>query len=898
MGGVQLANSVRKGLRARLLWLVGLALLPVLLLYGITLYGRYDAQLKQEQEANRAFAEATAATFSRYIESIWLMEDVVGDAVVDGGLTPDGIHSVLTAQLAAHPEMWSLAWQDPQGNVLASTYEGTVGQTFADREHIRRVLEGETQTVADLTLSRVSGNPNVSVAFGVRRNGQLQGIVVAGLDLTKLPQVVPFSPAGNRAFGLVDSKDQLVYASNAPNLPFDRRQMPSLAATRTALRSGPTVLRTFQSQVDGSQRLGAMARVPNLDWIAYATVPSDAVLADLRSDTLRTAGVLLLVTAVTLGMAHWLAGWVLRPVRSLQTAIERQAGRQAALSALGQHALTSQNPQVLLEEAASLVARALQVEYVAVWEMHPSSQRLRLIAGSGWPADATGTTLPALALQTLHEGPASGAEPQNLLEQCGVVSALSSPVRGLTGQPGRLDAYTTSLRSFTREEEHFLAAVAHVLSTTAERARTARLVDLQHACTRVLAASTTLGQASSRLLQAVCDELDWDVGVLWLVDPARELLTCRAVWHAPGIDVAGYEARVRTKLLRPGEGLPGRVWTRGEPAWSVNVVQEFTDATAAPDDHLVSAFCFPVLHGREVHGVIKCFSTQLREPDADLLRTLANVGTQLGEFIERTRAQEKLLALNGELERRVDQRTAELAAANEELEAFCYSVSHDLRAPVRTVAGFSQALEEDFGSLLPHEGLDFLARIRRAGHHMDQLIQDLLRLSRLTRGEMHLEPVDLSLVAWSIAMDLQRSHPGRRVAVEIQEGLQVYGDGRLIRVALENLLSNAWKFTAPAEAPVVRFRAVEDGVFVVEDNGVGFDMTYVSKLFQPFQRLHSQTEFDGSGIGLATVRRVINRHGGRVWALSSPGQGAAFYFTLTNHALLPANGGVDSSGAA
>ena len=121
MGGVQLANSVRKGLRARLLWLVGLALLPVLLLYGITLYGRYDAQLKQEQEANRAFAEATAATFSRYIESIWLMEDVVGDAVVDGGLTPDGIHSVLTAQLAAHPEMWSLAWQDPQGNVLAST---------------------------------------------------------------------------------------------------------------------------------------------------------------------------------------------------------------------------------------------------------------------------------------------------------------------------------------------------------------------------------------------------------------------------------------------------------------------------------------------------------------------------------------------------------------------------------------------------------------------------------------------------------------------------------------------------------------------------------------------------------------------------------------------------------
>ncbi|HLN64984.1 MAG TPA: ATP-binding protein [Symbiobacteriaceae bacterium] len=897
-----MANSVRKGLRARLLWLVGLALLPVLVVFSVSLYARYNAQVAQEQESNRAFAEATAATFSRYVDSIWVMEDVVGAAIVDGGLTPEGALSLLTAQLSAHPEMWSFAWMDPQGTVVAGTHPDAVGQSYGDREHIRRVMEGDTQSISDLMVSRVTGGLTIAVAHGIRRNGQLQGILVAGLDITKLPQVVPFSPAGSRTFGLVDSQDQLVYASSAPDLPMNARLLPAVTKMRPALREGPLVLHDIRSAVDGARRTGALVLIPGLNWIAYATVPTDAVLAGLRSDTWRTAGVLALLTVITLGVAHWLAGWVLRPVRALQAAIERQAGQQAALAALGQQALTSKHAQALLEEAAALVASALQVEYVAVWEMHPSAQRLRLIAGCGWPPDATGTTLPALALQTLNEGrggrPAPGEEPPNLLQRCGIESALSSPLRSLTGQPGRLDAYTTGPRSFSRDEEHFLAAVANVLSTMAERARTARLVALQHACTRVLAASATLGQAASRLLQAVCDELGWDVGVLWLVDHAREVLACHSVWHAPGVDVAGYEARVRTMQLRPGEGLPGRVWNRGEPAWSVNVAQEFTDATAAPDDHLVSAFCFPVLHGREVHGVIKCFSTQLREPDADLLRTLANIGTQLGEFIERTRTQEQLIALNSELERRVDQRTAELAAANEELEAFCYSVSHDLRAPVRTVAGFSQALEEDFGPLLPHEGLDFLGRIRRAGYHMDQLIQDLLRLSRLTRGEMHQEPVDLSLVAWSIVMEMQRSHPGRRVNVEIQEGLQAYGDGRLIRVALENLLNNAWKFSEPVETPVVRFRAVEDGVFVVEDNGVGFDMAYAGKLFQPFQRLHSQSEFDGSGIGLATVRRVINRHGGRVWAVSSPGQGACFYFTLTNHALLPANGGVDSSGAA
>jgi len=236
--------------------------------------------------------------------------------------------------------------------------------------------------------------------------------------------------------------------------------------------------------------------------------------------------------------------------------------------------------------------------------------------------------------------------------------------------------------------------------------------------------------------------------------------------------------------------------------------------------------------------------------------------------------------LNAELERRVAQRTAELKAANAELEAFCYSVSHDLRAPLRTIAGFSRALEEDSGHLLDADATDALVRIRTGATRMEQLIQDLLRLSRITRSEMRREKVDLSALARLVGAELEKMHPGRRVQFQVTGGLSAYGDERLLRVVLENLLSNAWKFTAAVAEATVTLERAGDSTYLVRDNGAGFDQRYRDKLFQPFQRLHRANEFEGSGIGLATVRRVIHRHGGRVWAEGAVGEGAAFYFTL------------------
>src|SRR5437870_5745488 len=244
-----------------------------------------------------------------------------------------------------------------------------------------------------------------------------------------------------------------------------------------------------------------------------------------------------------------------------------------------------------------------------------------------------------------------------------------------------------------------------------------------------------------------------------------------------------------------------------------------------------------------------------------------------------TRLEQRVAERTKELERRA----LELQAANSELDAFAYSVSHDLRAPLRSIDGFSQVLLEDYGERLDEGGRDSLQRVRAASQRMATLIDDLLKLARVTRTEMRTERVDLSGMAREIVLDIQRTAPDRQVEFAIAPGLEAQGDFRLLRVVLDNLLRNGWKYTGKQAQPRVEFTAVDENggrVFVVKDNGAGFDMKYADKLFGVFQRLHSITEFEGTGVGLATVRRIINRHGGRIWAEGIVDQGATFYFTL------------------
>src|SRR5450759_2144649 len=232
---------------------------------------------------------------------------------------------------------------------------------------------------------------------------------------------------------------------------------------------------------------------------------------------------------------------------------------------------------------------------------------------------------------------------------------------------------------------------------------------------------------------------------------------------------------------------------------------------------------------------------------------------------------------------RVEHSNQELAALNEELKAFSYSVSHDLRGPLRSMDGFSLALLEDYGDKLDEEGKDALNRIRAASQHMGNLIDDLLRLSQVTRAELNVTRVDLSAIAREIADALDREPSGRSVKWAIESGLSVWADPALIRIALQNLLQNAWKFTGRTDKPVIRVGALERDaktVYFVADNGVGFDMAYADSLFGAFQRLHHADDFPGTGIGLAIVQRIVRRHDGEIWAEAKEGEGATFFFSV------------------
>jgi light-regulated signal transduction histidine kinase (bacteriophytochrome) len=293
---------------------------------------------------------------------------------------------------------------------------------------------------------------------------------------------------------------------------------------------------------------------------------------------------------------------------------------------------------------------------------------------------------------------------------------------------------------------------------------------------------------------------------------------------------------------------------------------------------------FQLVETAQAVSVLKDYSIRATMDSED------EMGILVGAFNEMlVQIQQQAIALQrsrDEFEERVIERTRELQYANEELETFSYSVSHDLRTPLRGIDGFCQALVEDNAEMLDERGKDYLKRIQAATVRMGQLVDDLLGFSKVNRVQLRKSNIDLSALVQGLSKEIQKREPERKAEFHIQSGLVVNADEQLIRIVLTNLLENAWKFTSKLERTRIEFgvlTSATETAYFVRDNGAGFDMAYLKKLFVPFQRLHTEEEYSGTGIGLATVQRIVSRHGGRVWAEGEVEKGASLYFSLSPH---------------
>jgi signal transduction histidine kinase len=352
--------------------------------------------------------------------------------------------------------------------------------------------------------------------------------------------------------------------------------------------------------------------------------------------------------------------------------------------------------------------------------------------------------------------------------------------------------------------------------------------------------------------------------------PIKREVTFRVLDVTGGTSALLYEDPEYTSIADPAFHDERNITVYGR-TWRFEFASEPVDAAVPALGPLRTALVVGLLASMLLFGI--AWSLAYTESRAQRMAAHMTIAVR--------RSEARVRGLNRSLEARVDTRTRELSEANRELETFAYSVSHDLRAPLRAIEGFGRVLEDRYKSTLDDTGRDYLRRVRNAAARMSELIESLLKVSRVTRGELSIEGLDLTRMAGEIIAEQRAADPQRVVDVVIQPGLLTRGDRALVRSLLQNLLGNAWKFTRDREYARIEFgRDRESHAFFVHDNGVGFEQTYVDKLFRPFQRLHDDERFAGEGIGLATVKRIVERHGGAIHASGRPGHGAVFTFTL------------------
>lgn len=417
-----------------------------------------------------------------------------------------------------------------------------------------------------------------------------------------------------------------------------------------------------------------------------------------------------------------------------------------------------------------------------------------------------------------------------------------------------------------------LLTIASIRDITKRHRHEQRLA-AQFAVARILAESADIPEAVRQVQQAVAEGMGWEWGAFWKVDPENQVLRCVETWHAStdALDVLAQASRQAT--YRQGQGMLGRIWESGRPIWVPDVRREpwFARLTAAIEAGLTAALGFPIILGGETLGVVEFFNRQIEQPDAELLTMLGSIGHQLSQFVARRNAEERLR-----------QQAEDLARSNADLQQFAYVASHDLQEPLRMVASYTQLLARRYRGKLDPDADEFIGFAVDGARRMQALIQDLLAYARVGTQGKPFAPTDLNVLVDRVIGDLRPAIDEAGVTITHDDLPTVQADESQLGQVLLNLIGNAIKFRRDDD-PRIHVGARREGEswrFSIQDNGIGIEPQYADRIFVIFQRLHGSGEYPGTGIGLAICKKIVERHGGRIWVESTPGHGATFNFTL------------------
>ncbi len=451
---------------------------------------------------------------------------------------------------------------------------------------------------------------------------------------------------------------------------------------------------------------------------------------------------------------------------------------------------------------------------------------------------------------------------------------------GLALRDGRVRHTIYYKATYTRADGEVAGLIGTIVDIT-ERKQAEQREAIEHAITRFLDTSDSLGAAIRGIMQVMCERLDWACAARWSLDEAQNRLHCIETWSIDDPAIREFLATSRRETFVPGKsGMIRRVLATGQSVWidDVSEKSDFQRGPLATAAGLRGAFALPVLMGERVLGAIEFFSRDARHPDKWLLQVTVAIGSQIGQLMARRAAEDEARAAHDELEVKV----RELARSNEELQQFAYVASHDLQEPLRMVSSYTQLLGRRYGDRLDGDAKDFMEFIVDGAARMKQLIEDLLAFSRVgTRGREFQEVASASALAKAL-VNLRGAQEGSGATVTHGEMPVVVADSGQLAQLFQNLVGNAMKFRgeSPPRIHVEGEAREQVWVFTVKDNGIGLDPQYSDRIFMMFQRLHNKDEYPGTGIGLAICKKIVDRHGGRIWVESQPGQGCTFGFTL------------------